>query len=148
MTIAAETEAFAHTNYPGIRAANPVENARPLLSPLQQKAWKEMQGVIALLEQFKTTNSAYPSTAQGLAALSGIGTVPVADPWGNAYQYKSPGAYTDFELWSNGSDGQPGGDGEAADITSWAEVSLIGRWYEYTPTSALDIAFDETLPGA
>jgi len=148
MTIAAETEAFAHTNYPGIRAANPVENARPLLSPLQQKAWKEMQGVIALLEQFRTTNSAYPSTAQGLAALSGIGTVPVADPWGNAYQYKSPGAYTDFELWSNGSDGQPGGDGEAADITSWAEVSLIGRWYEYTPTSALDIAFDETLPGA
>ena len=43
MTIAAETEAFAHTNYPGIPAANAVENARPLLSPVQQKAWKEMQ---------------------------------------------------------------------------------------------------------
>ena len=58
------------------------------------------------------------------------------------------GAYTDFELWSHGANGQPGGEGEDADITSWAEVSLIGRWYEYTPTSALDISFNETLPTA
>lgn len=25
---------------------------------------------------------------------------------------------------------------------------LVGSWYEYTPTSALDIAFGETLPVA
>jgi hypothetical protein len=148
MTIAAETEAFAHTNYPGLPAGNPVENARPLLSPGQQKAWREMQGVIPLLEQFRTANGAYPTTAQGLAAVGGLGSVPAADPWGNAYRYKSPGAYTDFELWSAGADGQTGGDGDDADITSWAEVSLIGRWYEYTPTSALDISFNETLPTA
>ena len=148
MTIAAETEAFAHTNYPGIPAANAVENARPLLSPGQQKAWREMQGIIALLEQYRGVHTAYPTTAQGLAALAGLGTVPPADPWGNAYHYRSPGAYTDFELWSTGANGQPGGEGEDADITSWAEVSLIGRWYEYTPTSALDISFNETLPTA
>ena len=148
MTIAAETEAFAHTNYPGIPAANAVENARPLLSPVQQKAWKEMQGIIALLEEYREANTAYPTTAQGLAELAGLGTVPAADPWGNPYHYRSPGAYTDFELWSHGANGQPGGEAEDADITSWAEVSLIGRWYEYTPTSALDISFNETLPTA
>jgi hypothetical protein len=47
-----------------------------------------------------------------------------------------------------GADGVPGGEGENADITSWAEASLIGQWYEYTPTPALDIAFNETLPTA
>jgi hypothetical protein len=148
MTIAQEMQAFANTNYPGIRSANTVDNARPLLTPLQQKAWDEMQAIIALLQQFKTANGAYPTTAQGLAALAGLGTVPAADPWGNPYHYQSPGDYTDFELWSEGADGAPGGEGENADITSWAEASLIGQWYEYTPTSALDIAFNETLPTA
>ena len=67
MTIAAETEAFAHTNYPGIPAANAVENARPLLSPVQQKAWKEMQGIIALLEEYREANTAYPTTRRASA---------------------------------------------------------------------------------
>ena len=107
-----------------------------------------MQGIIALLEEYREANTAYPTTAQGLAELAGLGTVPAADPWGNPYHYRSPGAYTDFELWSHGANGQPGGEAEDADITSWAEVSLIGRWYEYTPTSALDISFNETLPTA
>lgn len=148
MTIAQEMEAYARTNYPGIRAANPEEGARPLLTPPQKRAWKEMQAIIALIEQYRQLNGAYPTTAQGLAALAGLGTVPAADPWGTPYQYRSPGAFTDFELISFGSDGKEGGADEAADITSWADASLIGRWYDYTPTSALDIAFDELLPGA
>jgi Type II secretion system (T2SS), protein G len=147
-TIAEEMRAFALTNYPGIRAANTVDNARPLLTPLQQKAWNEMQGVIALLEKHKALHGVYPTTAQGLAALAPLGTVPAADPWSTPYQYKSPGAYQDFELVSLGANGTVGGAGEEADITSWAEASLIGQWYEYTPTSALDIAFNETLPSA
>ena len=97
---------------------------------------------------YETANGAYPTTAQGLAALSGLGPVPAADHWGHPYQYTSPGTVTDFELESLGSDGAAGGEDEAADITSWAEASLIGRWYDYTPTSALDIAFNETLPTA
>ncbi len=148
MTIAQEMQAFAQTNYPGIRAANPVERARPLLSPLQLKAWDEMQGIIKLLEQYKKTQGAYPTTAQGLAVLSSLGTIPAADPWGKPYQYRGPGAYTDFELASYGADRAAGGEGENADIESWVEISLIGRWYEYTPTSAIDIAFNETLPTA
>jgi hypothetical protein len=148
MTIATEMQAFASTNYPGIRSANTVDNARPLLTPLQQKTWDQMQGIIGLLERFKEASGAYPTTAQGLAALAPLGPVPPADPWGRAYQYRSPGAYTDFELFSLGADGESSGEGEDADITSWAEASLIGQWYEYTPTSALDIAFDEAMPTA
>jgi type II secretory pathway pseudopilin PulG len=107
-----------------------------------------MQKIIAILEQYKTQNGGYPSTAQGLAALSGLGAVPPSDAWGNPFSYVSPGVYAEFELQSYGADGVPGGIDENADITSWAQASLIGRWYEYTPTSALDIAFNETLPTA
>ena len=35
--------------------------------------------------------------------------MPAADPWGNAYEYRSPGKATDFELWSQGADGAEGG---------------------------------------
>ena len=73
----------------------------------------------------------YPSTEQGLTVLVSRPqnepkwngpylqkTVPL-DPWGKPYQYKSPGERGEFDLWSFGKDGQPGGTGEAADITSW-----------------------------
>jgi hypothetical protein len=148
MTIAQEMQAYAQTNYPDIRSANPDQEARPLLTPLQQRAWDEMQKIIALLEKYKTANGAYPTTAQGLGALAGLGSVPSADPWGHAYHYESPGLYSDFQLSSRGADDALGGIDENADINSWAKSSLIGRWYEYTPTSALDIAFNETLPTA
>lgn len=76
MTIAQEMQSFAETNYPGIRAANPIENARPLLSPLQQKAWDQMQAIIQLLNQYKSANGAYPATAQGLVGVDWIGQRP------------------------------------------------------------------------
>jgi type II secretion system protein G len=41
------------------------------------------------------------------------------DPWGNAYQYRQPGEHGEFDLFSLGKDGQPGGTGEAADIQNW-----------------------------
>jgi len=148
MTIAEEMQAYANTNYPGIRSANPIEEARPLLTPLQKKAWGQMEGIIRLLEQYKAANGAYPTTPQGLAALAGLGTVPPLDPWGNGWQYRSPGLWSDFELVCLGADGAAGGEGENADIVNWADASLVGRWYEYTPTSALDISFNETLPTA
>ena len=42
--------------------------------------------------------------------------------------------------------GIPPADPEGADTAEAGE--LIGTWHEYTPTSALDIAFGETLPSA
>jgi general secretion pathway protein G len=41
------------------------------------------------------------------------------DPWGKPYQYRFPGEHGEFDLLSWGKDGQPGGTGDAADLTSW-----------------------------
>lgn len=41
------------------------------------------------------------------------------DPWGREYQYRSPGEHGDFDIFSYGADGQMGGEGKNADITSW-----------------------------
>jgi general secretion pathway protein G len=42
------------------------------------------------------------------------------DPWGNDYQYTSPGTHTkDYDLYTLGADGQPGGEGVDADIGNW-----------------------------
>jgi len=83
------------------------------------------------LAQYRIDTGHYPSTEQGLAALV---TRPQnepkwegpyltkglpADPWGNPYQYKSPGEHGDVDILSFGKDGQPGGTGENADITNW-----------------------------
>ena len=41
------------------------------------------------------------------------------DPWGREYQFRSPGQHGDFDVYSYGADGQQGGEGKNADITSW-----------------------------
>ncbi|MGD0504147.1 MAG: type II secretion system major pseudopilin GspG [Steroidobacteraceae bacterium] len=73
----------------------------------------------------------YPTTADGLDALN---TAPAGetkwqgpylskaiplDPWGRPYLYKSPGDHGDFDIESYGRDGQPGGEGNDADIVNW-----------------------------
>lgn len=83
------------------------------------------------LDHYRLDNGRYPTTAQGLAALS---TKPAgaarwdgpylkkdvpADPWGNPYQYQSPGAHGEIDLYSFGKDGRQGGSGEDADISNW-----------------------------
>jgi general secretion pathway protein G len=83
------------------------------------------------LDTYRLDVGRYPSTEQGLNALLQRPqneakwngpylqkAVPL-DPWGKPYQYKSPGERGEFDLWSFGKDGQPGGSGENADVTSW-----------------------------
>jgi len=41
------------------------------------------------------------------------------DPWGNTYTYRFPGEHRDFDIFSYGKDGQPGGEGPAKDIANW-----------------------------
>ena len=41
------------------------------------------------------------------------------DPWGKPYNYRFPGEHGDYDIYSYGKDGQPGGSGENADINSW-----------------------------
>ena len=91
----------------------------------------QIDGLEKALDQYRLDTGHYPSTAQGLAALntkpSGATRwdgpylrkeVP-SDPWGNPYQYKSPGEHGEFDLYSYGKDGHQGGAGEDADITNW-----------------------------
>ena len=139
-SIAQEIEAFAKTNYPGIPPANGVEQYRTLLSRKQQQTWEVMQAAMQALETYKIANSAYPTTAQGLAALPG--GLNILDSWGKPFIYMCPGENGDYDLVSYGADGKPGGEDDDADISSWAEASLVGRWYDYTPTTALDIGVD------
>jgi len=83
------------------------------------------------LDTYRVDVGHYPTSEQGLAALNTRPqnepkwsgpylqkAVPL-DPWGRAYLYKSPGEHGEYDLLSLGKDGQPGGTGEAADITSW-----------------------------
>jgi general secretion pathway protein G len=41
------------------------------------------------------------------------------DPWNRDYQFDNPGEHSDFDIYSYGADGQRGGEGRNADITSW-----------------------------
>jgi general secretion pathway protein G len=41
------------------------------------------------------------------------------DPWGREYVYEYPGEHGDFDIYSLGADGQPGGEDRNADINSW-----------------------------
>lgn len=82
------------------------------------------------LDNFRLDVGRYPTVQEGLAALvtkpAGVDKwagpylkkdVPL-DPWGHPYAYKVPGTKGDYAVISYGRDGQPGGDGEDADITS------------------------------
>ncbi|MDQ2696258.1 MAG: type II secretion system protein GspG, partial [Pseudomonadota bacterium] len=42
------------------------------------------------------------------------------DPWGNEYQYLSPGQQGAIDIYSLGADGQLGGEGTDADIGNWS----------------------------
>jgi general secretion pathway protein G len=91
-----------------------------------------MQG----LKLYRLDNQRYPTTGQGLQALITIPTsspIPAnwksggyldrlsKDPWGNAYQYQSPGSRGEIDVFSMGADGQAGGTGIDADIGSWMD---------------------------
>lgn len=97
------------------------------------KSQIEMLG--AALDAFRLDNGRYPTTDEGLTALweepksAGVPNwkgpylrkaVPL-DPWSHAYEYVWPGQANPngYDLLSYGADGQPHGEGENADITSW-----------------------------
>jgi general secretion pathway protein G len=93
------------------------------------KAQIELLGTA--LDSYRLDVGRYPTTEQGLEALRSEpgGTrnwngpylprpIP-KDPWGNDYVYKSPGDHGDYDLLSYGADGQPGGEGDNAEVRSW-----------------------------
>ena len=87
------------------------------------------------LTRYKLAHNRFPSKQQGLDALVKVPTaspVPTGypqygylesrtlplDPWDNPYVYLVPGRDVPVEVLSYGSDGEPGGEGDAADISS------------------------------
>jgi len=89
----------------------------------------QLDGLRKALDTYRLDVGRYPSTEEGLVALSvrpaegsdrwagPYLSKPVpADPWGHPYQYRSPGASDDYELLSFGKDGKAGGSGDNADI--------------------------------
>ena len=102
----------------------------------RMKARVQIESIETALNLYKLDNGSYPTTEQGLQALveaPTVGTLPRAwrnggylekgrvpkDPWGNDYLYLSPGVHGDFDLFSYGADGEPGGEDKNADINSW-----------------------------
>lgn len=91
----------------------------------------QIDGLQKALDQYRLDNGRYPSTSQGLVALTGkppeeakwagpyLAKSLPKDPWGHDYVYRSPGEHGEYDLLSLGKDGQPGGDGENSDLTSW-----------------------------
>jgi general secretion pathway protein G len=84
------------------------------------------------LDLFTLDVGRYPTTEEGLQALvSDVGGIKKwngpylkkslipQDPWGNDYQYRYPGEYGTYDLFSLGADNSEGGEGEAQDVVSW-----------------------------
>jgi general secretion pathway protein G len=83
------------------------------------------------LDTYRLDVGRYPTTEEGLAALMAAPDAATAkwngpylkkgipqDPWGHPYQYRAPGSQGEYEITSLGKDGQPGGTGDNADISS------------------------------
>jgi general secretion pathway protein G len=80
------------------------------------------------IDAFRSMKGRYPTTEEGLKVLIQDGFLKanndkgqLVDPWGKEYIYLYPGqAHPDsFDVKSFGPDGQPGGDGENADIVNY-----------------------------
>lgn len=93
----------------------------------------QLENIKTALTRYNIDVTDFPTTQQGLAALSeqpsGVDDDDwdgpyleekiKEDPWGNPWQYAFPGTHNnDYDLYSFGPDGKQGGDD---DITNWSE---------------------------
>ena len=96
----------------------------------QSTAKTQIEMLGQALDSYRLDVGSYPSTSEGLNAMSTNSgaqgwdgpylkkAVP-NDPWGKPYQYQSPGTHGEYDLFSYGADGAPGGDSENKDVNSW-----------------------------
>ena len=98
-------------------------------------ARSQVEMIGAALDAFRLDVGRYPTASEGLEALNTApagGSAPgwngpylrkkvPLDPWNRAYVFRSPGEVdpAGYDLLTLGADGRPGGEGEAADVTSW-----------------------------
>jgi general secretion pathway protein G len=90
----------------------------------------DISSIESALDTFEIDNGRYPTTDEGLAALTvapnGLANwhgpyvkkMVTNDPWGNPYQYRCPETQSTagYDLYSFGPDGREGGD----DVTNWS----------------------------
>ena len=93
-----------------------------------QVARAQIDSLEKALDQYRLDVRRYPSNEEGLEALMAkpagadswqgpyLKKAVPNDPWGRAYVYRVPGSKGEFDLYSYGKDGKPGGTGEDADI--------------------------------
>lgn len=92
----------------------------------------QARNVAAAMSLFKLDAARYPTPEEGTAALvKAPSTVPnwngpylpseaaIVDPWGRPYLLRVPGEHGEIDVYSLGSDGKPGGTGEARDVGNW-----------------------------
>lgn len=100
----------------------------------QIKARSDILTLASALDLYRLDTTAYPTTEEGLKALLGgeakttgaakaerkryLDRMP-KDPWGREYQYLRPGLHGEFDLFTLGADGLPGGEGANADVGNW-----------------------------
>jgi general secretion pathway protein G len=97
-------------------------------------AKQDIGSIMQALKLYRLDNSRYPTTEQGLNALvvkpssepvpgnwkaGGYLEKLPKDPWGQRYQYISPGIKGEIDVFSFGADAKAGGTGTDADIGSW-----------------------------
>jgi general secretion pathway protein G len=105
---------------------------RYLGSSKTQSAQVQAKNIAASLQLFRLDAGRYPTNAEGLDALiKAPASVPmwngpylpdasaITDPWGKPYLLRVPGQNGEVDVYSLGSDGAPGGSGEARDVGNW-----------------------------
>jgi len=102
------------------------------LGKSETKAAKaQVESLAKALDTYRLDIGHYPTTEQGLAALTSspggevkwhgpylAKSVP-NDPWGRSYLYKYPGEHGDYDVWTLGNDGQAGGVEADTDVGNW-----------------------------
>lgn len=105
---------------------------RYLGSSRSQTAHVQARNIAAAMELYRLDTGRYPSAEEGIKALNQApGGNPawngpyiadasaLNDPWGKPYQFKAPGEHGEIDVFTLGSDGAPGGSGEAKDVGNW-----------------------------
>jgi general secretion pathway protein G len=105
-----------------IAAAVGVNVVGQLTKAKKDQVKNDLHTIENCLDLYKVDKGHYPSTDEGLQAVVTAGKCKAGlkDPWGHDYVYMQPGqAHSDsFDIKSYGADGQPGGDGDNADIVN------------------------------
>jgi general secretion pathway protein G len=92
----------------------------------------QIENISGALDLYRLDVGRYPTQTEGLQALVehpvGLNAwngpylkqkaVP-PDPWNRPFIYKSPGDHGEYDLFTLGADGVPGGTGENQDVANW-----------------------------